>query len=95
MLVNNSYPTSFIEKHITSRLQKIKATEHININNNDNKKQFKKCIVLPYVKGTYEHLSLCLKNYYIDTVPKSSKNLGSIIIKGKDKKKIIKKQYYL
>ena len=83
LLRKNSYPIVFIEKYVALRLRKIKSSENHTINNMNNKKQYKKCVVLPYIKGTYERLSSCFKNYYIDTVPKSSKNLSVIIIKVK------------
>ena len=57
LLINNSYPKNFIEKHVALRLQKIKFTEQCSISNTVNKKQNKKSIVLPYIEGIYESLS--------------------------------------
>ena len=83
LLKNNSYPDKFIEKYIKIRLNKINSR---NSDMNDNNcESSRKCIVLLYVSGVYERVSLCLKKYSIDTVSKISNNLSNVIVKGNDR----------
>ena len=85
LLIENNYPFKFIEKYVKIRINKIKFS---NVNQNKtNVLRSKKSIVLPYVKGAYERVSHCLKNYKIECVPKSNINLSNIIVRGKNKTK--------
>ena len=54
LLINNSYPTAFIDKYIALRLQKIKYTQYYNINITD-KKKYKKSL---YYLTSKAHMSV-------------------------------------
>ena len=52
---------------------------------------FKKCIILLYVKGSSENVSHFLNKFGLNTVYTVPKKLNEIIIRGKDKFEHLKK----
>ena len=88
ILSDNSYPLSFVEKHIKNRLMKIKHNKYNNnINrgsNSNNLYTSQRKICLPFYNNFYKKCSSIFKKYNINVLPKINKNLQSIIKLGKD-----------
>ena len=83
-LNDNNYPDFFINKYVTSRLNKIRNNNN-NYTKENKSKNYNRVVVIPFVQGVYERISHKLKNYQINVVPKSANSLNKIITKGKDK----------
>ncbi|XP_011858314.1 PREDICTED: uncharacterized protein LOC105555883 [Vollenhovia emeryi] len=86
ILLNNSYPPSFIDKHINRRLHHLKhhtgsdTTVPTDIN-----RDFTNSITIPYVGNVSDVIKKILHNQHIDTRFSASKKLDLLIRKGKDR----------
>ena len=79
IMLLNSYPESFVNKFIKKWIHNIKYN-NIQRTCDDNKP--KKWVVLPSVKGVFEKITSCLKNYHIDNASTMNNNLSNIVVKG-------------
>ena len=96
LLLQNQYPLKFINFYTKKRLNTIKyrnnASSGIDDNNHSYSIDFRKNLIskmpkvcIPFVGKMYDNISRMLRKYNINTIPKIANQLGSIIIKGKDK----------